>query len=354
MSCMRWLPMVLLLGIGSPHLLQADEDFSLEEIIPPDENQEYDLDEDQLLEKGLRGPHGHQGHRGHTGKTGPQGPQGRIGGRGRTGYRGPRGPRGYTGPIGPTGHKGHTGHTGPTGPTGFTGLTGMTGATGPTGPTGPTGMTGPTGITGSTGATGTSGVTGPTGPTGPTGAQGVSGQTTVPFAQLTLVQDTARVVQGQLTVPFDGTTFLSNASPSVFSYDASLSGVDIESDGMYSISYFYQALFNSGTVPIYPFTITIRVSNGGSPVLESSANVLPYTPQGTFSGNGGTIAGVLTHTEEIVVRLQTGDTVTLVAGPLANGTSPINPNLTYYYQALPYPVGTNGPSVTFVIKRLAT
>lgn len=323
--------MVLLLAVGSPNLLQADEEFPLEENTTLDAEQGPDLDEVQGQEKGLRGPHGHQGHRGHSGKRGPQGPQGRVGPRGHEGPKGPKGIQGVTGPIGPTGH---------------TGKTGPTGSKGPTGPTGPTGSTGKTGATGATGSIGA---------TGPTGVAGASGANTVPFAQLTLVSPTGITETGLATVPFDGTTFLSNAAPSLFGYNSSELGVNIVTDGMYTISYFLQALYDTpSSPPNTPFTISIRVSNGGLPVLLSSANVLPYAPQGTYSAPGHSpalIAGLLSHTEEIVVRLHAGDTVTLEAGPLAGGGSITLP---YYYQSLPYPAGTDGPSVTLVVKRIAT
>jgi hypothetical protein len=354
MSCMRWMPMVLLLIVGSPHLLRADEKSPLAENIPSDTEKFCDLDENQDeeygLEKGLRGPHGHRGHRGHTGKTGPQGPQGHIGPRGRIGHKGPKGPTGFTGPTGSTGP---TGPTGSTGVTGMTGPTGVTGAMGPTGPTGVTGMTGSTGTTGATGQTGVTGSTGPLGPTGPTGLSGIAGQNIVPFAQLSLVSPTGVPEMSLATVPFDGTTFVSNSSPSLFDFNATLQGIDIGTDGMYSITYFLQALYDIiHGIPDSPFTISIRVTNSGLPVLLTSANVLPFAPQATFTAPGHSIAigGVIASTEEIVLSLHAGDTVTLEAGPLIGAGLA----LPYYYQSLPYPAGTDGPSATFVIKRLST
>lgn len=337
MRCMRWLPMALLLGVWSPQRLLTDEKPKVEEHIlsATDEFWDYDNEVDQeddfIYEKGLRGPHGHQGKRGHKGRTGPQGPQGRVGQRGHSGEKGTEGPRGNTGPIGSTGATGHKGHKGPTG------------------------VTGPTGPTGATGSTGSTGSGGPTGGIGPTGPAGLAGQNLVPFAQLTLESPTGITETGLATVPFDGTTFVSNSAPSLFDFNVSQAGIDVLTDGMYSISYFLQALYDTPSAPPNtPFTVSIRVTNSGLPVLLTSANILPFAPQGTFSAPGhgvAVIAGVLSNTEEMVVRLHAGDTVTLEAGPLAGGGSITLP---YYYQSLPYPAGTDGPSVTLVVKRLST
>lgn len=303
MNCIKWLPAAMLLVFCAPSDAQAEESFAdAEDPFFPTE---------QVQDKGVihRGPHGHQGHRGHTGKTGETGPQGRTGRRGKRGY---------------------------------------------TGDTGGTGATGPTGATGATGSTGVSGVTGSVGPTGAQGSVGASGQTTSPFVQMTLQTLTPITMLGLQTVPFDGTTFFSNATPSIFTYNGAHQGIDIQMDGTYAISYFLQALYDTTDTPVNtPFTISLRVTEGGLPVSLNSANVLPFGPGGTIvaSGHANPIAGVLTHSQEVIMTLHQGDTVEIDTGPLAGGSSI---NIPYYYQSLPYVVGSDGPSVILIIKRVST
>jgi hypothetical protein len=263
------------------------------------------------------GVNGNLGATGAAGTNGTAGPTGAAGANGTTGATGATGTNGTTGAAGANGTVGATGVAGTNGVTGATGAAGSNGATGATGfkslvtivtelpgihclsggvvaksgvdsnsnnsldplevtstsyiCNGERGATGPTGATGSTGGTGAQGATGATGPAG-------GGLSAYGYIYALIRQDVAI----DAAVLFDAQSDLVNIENRVGSSD-----IGILENGNYLVGFSV-----TGTEP-NQFAIFV---NG---------RVVP----GSIYGSG---AGTQQNNGQVIVRLEKGDTVTLV------------------------------------------
>jgi hypothetical protein len=263
------------------------------------------------------GVNGNLGATGAAGTNGTAGPTGAAGANGTTGATGATGTNGTTGAAGANGTVGATGVAGTNGVTGATGAAGSNGATGATGfkslvtivtelpgihclsggvvaksgvdsnsnnsldplevtstsyiCNGERGATGPTGATGSTGGTGAQGATGATGPAG-------GGLSAYGYIYALIRQDVAI----DAAVLFDAQSDLVNIENRVGSSD-----IGILENGNYLVGFSV-----TGTEP-NQFAIFV---NG---------TVVP----GSIYGSG---AGTQQNNGQVIVRLEKGDTVTLV------------------------------------------
>lgn len=311
---------------------------------------------------GNNGSNGSSGNSGLNGTAGLNGTNGAVGNNGAAGAAGNNSAAGATGAAGADGLPGATGSTGnngavgATGAAGANGLAGATGATGNNGTAGATGATGASGLAGAAGATGNNGAAGTAGAAGSNGAIGASGLKSLVTIVMELpgihcltggvvaksgVDSNSNNVLDALEVA--STTYICNGERGATGATGSTGGTGAQGatgatrpagGGLSAYGYIYALIRQDVAIDAAVLfdaqsellNIESRVGSSDITILENGNYLVGFSVTGTEPNqfaifvNGrvvpgsiyGSGAGTQQNNGQVIVKLEKGDTVTLV------------------------------------------
>jgi hypothetical protein len=296
------------------------------------------------------------GTNGSNGSSGNSGPDGTAGLNGINGAAGTNGATGNNGAAGATGAAGTNGLAGATGATGNNGAAGATGLAGTNGSIGATGATGATGSAGSDGAAGTDGRDGAAGAAGSNGTPGASGFKSLVAIVAELpgihcvtggvvaksgVDNNSNNVLDSLEVT--STTYICNGERGTTGATGATGGTGAQGEtgatgpaggGLSAYGYIYALIRQEVAIDAAVLfdaqsdllNIEYKVGSSDISILENGNYLVGFSIAGTEPNqfaifvNGrvvpgsiyGSGAGTQQNNGQVIVRLEKGDTVTLV------------------------------------------
>jgi hypothetical protein len=296
---------------------------------------------------GTNGSNGSSGNLGLNGTAGLNGTNGAAGNNGAAGATGAAGTNGAAGATGATGNNGAAGATGAAGANGLAGATGATGNNGAAGSTGASGVAGANGLAGAAGATGNNGAAGAAGSNGAPGATGFKSLVTIE-AEFPAIHCLTGGVVAKSGVDINSnnvldalevstTTYICNGERGATGATGSTGGTGATGPaggGLSAYGYIYALIRQDVAIDAAVLfdaqsdlvNIENKVGSSDIGILENGNYLVGFSITGTEPNqfaifvNGrvvpgsiyGSGAGTQQNNGQVIVRLEKGDTVTLV------------------------------------------